>query len=80
MALWGGGAVHCYSPGGEPLARAQFPATQVTACAFGGPDLSELYVTTSRHGLEEGAQPEAGTLFRLRPGVRSLPPHRYSGY
>jgi len=43
------------------------------------PELDELYVTTSRQGVEEGTQPEAGALFRLRPGVRGLPAHRYSG-
>ncbi len=79
VALWGGGAVHCYTPDGEQVARAGFPVTQVTACAFGGPDLDELYVTTSRQGVEEGTQPEAGSLFRLRPGVRGLPAHRFSG-
>lgn len=79
VALWGGGAVHCYTPAGEQVARAEFPVTQVTACAFGGPDLASLYVTTSRQGIEEGTQLEAGALFRLRPGVRGLPAHRYSG-
>ncbi len=79
VALWGGGAVHCYTPAGGQVARAELPVTQVTACAFGGPDLAELYVTTSRQGVEEGTQPEAGALFRLRPGVRGLPAHRYSG-
>ncbi|WP_312861294.1 SMP-30/gluconolactonase/LRE family protein [Amycolatopsis endophytica] len=78
VALWGGGAVHCYTPEGVQVARAAFPVTQVTACTFGGPDLDELYVTTSRQGVAEGTQPEAGALFRLRPGVRGLPAHRCS--
>lgn len=79
VALWGGGAVHCYTPAGELVTRAELPVTQVTACTFGGADLSELYVTTSRLGVEKGTQPEAGGLFRLRPGVRGLPAHRFSG-
>ncbi|NIH84177.1 SMP-30/gluconolactonase/LRE family protein [Amycolatopsis granulosa] len=79
VALWGGGAVHCYAPGGAQLARVALPVTQVSACTFGGTDLSELYITTSRQGVGEGTQPEAGALFRVRPGVRGMPAHRYSG-
>jgi sugar lactone lactonase YvrE len=58
------------------------PATHPTKCAFGGPDLSDLYVTTASIELSaEGrkAQPHAGGLFRLRPGVRGRAPHRFGG-
>jgi sugar lactone lactonase YvrE len=44
----------------------------VTSCAFGGPGLDELYITSSPLGLSEAdaaAQPLAGGLFRFRPGV-----------
>ncbi|WP_027945029.1 SMP-30/gluconolactonase/LRE family protein [Amycolatopsis taiwanensis] len=73
VALWGGGAVHCYTPDGKLTDRVELPVTQVTACAFGGPELDELYITTSRQGIEEGSQHQAGALFRYRPGVRGLP-------
>jgi sugar lactone lactonase YvrE len=73
VALWGGGAVHCYTPEGRLEERVRLPVTQVTACAFGGPGLDELYITTSRQTVEPGSQPEAGALFRYRPGVRGLP-------
>ena len=73
MALFGGAAVHRYSPDGELLAVVPLPAAQVTACTFGGPDLDRLYVTTSREGLDDAAraeQPLAGALFAVDvPGV-----------
>ncbi|HKS44537.1 MAG TPA: SMP-30/gluconolactonase/LRE family protein [Amycolatopsis sp.] len=72
VALWGGAAVHCYGLDGKLEERVPLPVTRVTACAFGGPGLDELYVTTSRQEIEEGSQPEAGALFRYRPGVRGL--------
>jgi sugar lactone lactonase YvrE len=73
VALWGGGGVRCYRPDGALEEHVPLPVTQVTACTFGGPELDELYITTSRQGVPEGAQPEAGALYRYRPGVRGLP-------
>ncbi|MFD2422502.1 SMP-30/gluconolactonase/LRE family protein [Amycolatopsis pigmentata] len=73
VALWGGSAVHCYTPEGKLEERVTLPVTQVTACAFGGPDLDELFITTSRQGIGDGEQPEAGALFSYRPGVRGIP-------
>lgn len=72
VALWGGSAVHRYSPDGRLDAVVELPCSQVTSCCFGGPGLDELYITTSPQGLPEGAredQPLAGGLFRYRPGV-----------
>ncbi|TVT59354.1 SMP-30/gluconolactonase/LRE family protein [Amycolatopsis rhizosphaerae] len=73
IALWGGSAVRCYTPGGRLEEEVPLPVRHVTACTFGGPDLDELYITTSRQGVPGGAEPEAGALFRYRPGVRGLP-------
>jgi sugar lactone lactonase YvrE len=77
IALWGGGAVRCYEPDGQLLEHFPLPATQVTACTFGGPQLDELYVTTSRQGVPPDEQPEAGSLFRIRPGVSGQPARTY---
>ncbi|WP_414635571.1 SMP-30/gluconolactonase/LRE family protein [Actinophytocola sp.] len=73
VALWGGSAVRCYEPDGRLVEELALPVTQVTACTFGGPGLDELYITTSRQGTGPAAQPEAGALFRARPGVRGRP-------
>jgi sugar lactone lactonase YvrE len=72
VALYRGSAVHRYEPDGTLTEVIDVPARQVTACTFGGADLDELYITTSRENLAEGDDPQAGSLFRARPGVRGL--------
>ncbi len=82
VAFWGGSAVRRLAPDGRADATVRFPVTQVTSCAFGGPDLSELFVTSARSGLTDAAlseQPLAGGLFRVRPGVRGLPSRPFGG-
>lgn len=73
VALWGGAAVHCYSPGGELQQRLRVPATKVTACTFGGPDLDTLYITTSQQDIDRTAEPLAGALFGIKPGATGQP-------
>jgi len=82
LALWAGGAIHRYAPDGRLDQAIALPATHPTKCAFGGPDLTDLYVTTASIELSaEGrkAQPHAGGVYRLRPGVRGRVPNRYGG-
>jgi sugar lactone lactonase YvrE len=83
VAHWDGWCVAGYDPRtGETLAHIQVPAKQVTACAFGGPDLDQLYITTARTGQSDEAlkdQPHAGSLFLARPGVRGVPANSYAG-
>jgi sugar lactone lactonase YvrE len=72
VARWQGSAVHRYTPDGRLDTVVEVPCAQVTSCAFGGAGLDELYITTSGLGLSEAdaaAQPLAGRLFRIRPGV-----------
>ena len=69
--------MHRYTPDGALSAVLELPVRQVTSCAFGGVDLSELYVTTSRLGDDEASS--AGALFRLLPGVRGLPTTGFGG-
>jgi sugar lactone lactonase YvrE len=71
--------VHRYGPDGRLDGVLELPAAKVTACAFGGPGLDELYITTSRVDLAPGDQPAAGALFLARPGVRGLPGGVYDG-
>jgi sugar lactone lactonase YvrE len=78
-ALSDGGAVRRYTPDGELDAVIELPARKVTACTFGGPDLDELFITTSREGVEPGDDPLAGALFRAVPGVRGLPAREFAG-
>jgi sugar lactone lactonase YvrE len=72
VAMWNGWAVHRYTPEGRLDTIVELPCAQVTSCAFGGPGLDELYITSSPLGLsaaDAAAQPLAGGLFRYRPGV-----------
>jgi len=68
VALWGGAAVRRYSPDGSLLSTVPVAVDRPTSCAFGGPDLATLFITTARHGLDEAAlarAPDAGRVFRV---------------
>jgi sugar lactone lactonase YvrE len=79
VALWEGGAVRRYAPDGALDAVVSLPCGQVTACTFGGDDLDELFITTSREGLPPGADPAGGALFRCRPAVRGRDVREFVG-
>jgi sugar lactone lactonase YvrE len=79
VALWGGGAVHRYDASGRLDLVVNLPVSNVTACAFGGPERRTLFITTSRQGLEPSDQPEAGAVFRFEAGVRGAPQHAFAG-
>lgn len=74
-AEWDGGQVIRIDLSGRVTHRIQLPVQKATCCAFGGADLSTLYITTSRLGMtrEEIAKaPLSGGLFAARPGLRGL--------
>jgi sugar lactone lactonase YvrE len=82
VACFGGAAVRCYSPAGEQLEEVLFPVTQVTSCAFGGPNLANLYVTSAAYRLSPDQlkrQPHAGATFACRPGAAGLPASSFAG-
>jgi sugar lactone lactonase YvrE len=81
VALHGSGSVRRYMPDGRVDRVVRVPPTMVTCCAFGGPDLTDLYITTMSFGMSDEAkraQPLAGALFKCRPGVRGRPPNRFA--
>lgn len=82
VALFGGGQVRRYSPDGRLDVVVPLPVTNVTSLTFGGPDYADLFVTTARHNLDAAqldAQPLAGAVFVLQPGVRGRPAGRFAG-
>jgi sugar lactone lactonase YvrE len=81
-AEYGGGRITRYAPDGRVDRRLALPVSQPTCCAFGGPDLSTLFVTCARAGLSAAtlaAEPLAGAVLAYEPGVRGLPEPCYAG-
>lgn len=82
LAIWGSGRVRRYTPTGHLDRVIEVPASQVTSCAFGGPRLDQLYISSAAEGLgpeARRAEPHAGSLFCLDPGIEGLPPQGYAG-
>jgi sugar lactone lactonase YvrE len=79
VALSNASAVRRYTADGALDAVVELPVTKVTACTFGGPRLDQLFITTSREGLDADAEPAAGSLFRAVPDVRGLPVREFAG-
>lgn len=79
VAVWGAGAVHRYDVRGRLSEVVRVPVSQVSACAFGGAGLATLFITTSREGLAEGVEPDAGSVYAVEPGVRGLPVTPWAG-
>ncbi|MET9729571.1 SMP-30/gluconolactonase/LRE family protein [Streptomyces sp. NPDC006458] len=67
VALWDGGAVRRYTPDGVLDRVLALPVRRPTACAFGGADLTDLYITTARTGLT-APSPFSGSLLVV-PGA-----------
>jgi sugar lactone lactonase YvrE len=81
-ARYGGGRIVRHAPDGRIDRVIELPVRQVTSCAFGGADLSTLFITSlTRNATPEqrAAQPLAGTLLAIEVGVRGLPEPRYAG-
>lgn len=71
-----------YAPDGRVDRVVNLPIQRPTSCAFGGPGLATLYVTTARQRLSEqelGQQPMAGCLLALDVGISGLPEARFQG-
>lgn len=82
VALWGGAAVRRYAPDGGLDRIVTMPVSLVTSCAFGGPDLADLYITTASWELDDAAlrrEPHAGAIFVTRPGVAGQAPTPFAG-
>jgi len=78
IAFCRGGMVACFEPGaGKELDRIVLPVSGVTACAFGGPELKTLFLTTGQ--FPNQPEENAGRLFAAEPGVAGLPSFAYAG-
>ena len=81
-AFYRGGKILRLSPRGETLAEFAVPAMCPTMCAFGGPDLKTLYVTSARQHREPeelAKLPQSGGIFAMRVAVPGLPEPKFAG-
>ena len=83
VAHWGGARVTRWHPAtGALLQTIAVPANLTTSCAFAGPALDELYITTARYQepiTALAAQPFAGGLFRYRTDTKGRPAAVFPG-
>jgi sugar lactone lactonase YvrE len=80
-ARWDGGGIARFAPDGRLDRFVPLPVSRPTSCAFGGPRLDRLYVTSARVGLEPATltrEPLAGGVFAFDPGVTGLPTRRWA--
>ncbi|HEX6136989.1 MAG TPA: SMP-30/gluconolactonase/LRE family protein [Casimicrobiaceae bacterium] len=80
VAHYRGGRLVQLAPDGSLVAEHRLPAMCPTMCAFGGPDLRTLYVTTARQmrDADELARlPQSGGIFAMRVDVAGLPESRF---
>ena len=79
IAFCHGACVICYDPTtGKKLHRVELPCLETTACAFGGENLDELYVTTGIH--KEQVEEDAGRLLRVKGlGAQGIPSNSFGG-
>ena len=84
-AIWFGGRLKRYAPDGRLEREVFLPVTQTSAVTFGGPDLTDMYVTSAgivsgpelRPPAFDSSAPRGGGLYRLRlPGIRGTAPFR----
>lgn len=80
IAMWGGGAVNHYDRAGNLVEIVTVPGvTQVSSCCFGGDGRSVLYIATSREGLPDGVEPDAGAIFYVQTTVRGAVLREFAG-
>ncbi|MGL4236737.1 SMP-30/gluconolactonase/LRE family protein [Tabrizicola sp.] len=76
-AQWGAGQVAAYAPDGSFVRAVETPLAPHSSCpAFGGPDLSTLYVTTALEHMDAAARtanPASGQVFAFEGIAKGLP-------
>jgi sugar lactone lactonase YvrE len=79
---WAGGRIVRYAPDGTVDRVLHLPVPRPTRCAFAGPDLTTLAVTSARVGLDAAAladAPRSGQVLLLDPEARGLPAVAFAG-
>ena len=83
MAHWGGACVTCHDPAtAAELARIALPTDHITNVAFGGPELTTLFISSAKFELSDAqlaAQPLAGALFAVETDALGLAANLFAG-
>ncbi|WP_206447884.1 SMP-30/gluconolactonase/LRE family protein [Agrococcus sp. KRD186] len=81
-ARWGSGAVVRFTPDGALDAIVEVAVGNPTCPAFGGPDLSTLFITTARFGRTDtqlAGEPRAGDVFTVDVAASGIAEPRFLG-
>lgn len=70
---WNGGHLFRYAPDGTEVLRIPFPARKVTSLIFGGPDYTDIFVTTAGGYDRDTEGDGAGGIFHLNLGIQGKP-------
>lgn len=83
IAHWGGHGVYRWDPvTGGLMEKLQVPAPHVTSCAFVGPELDHMVITTARKEMGEEAlreYPQSGDVFICKMPVRGTRCNTFGG-
>jgi D-xylonolactonase len=82
LAQWGASKVTRRDAIGQVLQTIDLPCSQITSCAFGGPNLSTLYITSAAVGLSDAQlkrEPLAGGLFAIELMIPGVPADVFHG-
>ena len=81
-ARFAGSCLVRFRPDGTVDRKIDLPVSQPTSCCFGGPNLTTLYVTSARHGLDARAleaNPREGAVLAIETGIRGTPSVPFAG-
>jgi D-xylonolactonase len=71
-ARWDGSCLVRFTPDGDQERRISFPAKKVSSVVFGGPDYTDMYITTAGGSNKAEEGDGAGALFRLNLGIKGV--------
>jgi sugar lactone lactonase YvrE len=81
-AIYGGGRVERYGPDGSHLETVELPTPNVTSVAFGGPEMSTLFVGSARENATEEQleqYPHSGAVLAVPTRVHGFPANTFGG-
>lgn len=82
VCFWDGWCLRRIAPDGRVRERIAMPVQRPTSCAFGGPGLDRLYVTSARLGFDSESlamQPCAGGLFLVETDAHGVAQPPFAG-